>query len=320
MNMPHLQKQINPCLPILIIGHRRADELAQVLDQVRKISPSQLFLAMDGPRTIEEESLTNAARSIAVEAINWDCEVRQLFSSKNLGCRKFMLEAISWFFGNVDAGIVIEDDILIHTDFPEFASRVLAKPGVGIVSACTHSEILDPDFYEPAFFSRIPSIWGWACTSNVWKSFLSQQENRPSELHRMVFQLNTRVGIWQSLLFGLCLKLVDRGKLQTWDYEFAYFLISHKLIAVYPQRSMASNIGNSNLATHTSTSTELTSPLTEGSLNLGDFTFESLHLNKAYMARQALNTPFLPEYRIHVVKGLLAYALDKLGIREKMGF
>jgi hypothetical protein len=304
------------CLPILVIGHRRAQELAQVLSCVRQIAPRQLFLAMDGPRSPEEQELTNAARTAAEQAVDWPCKVEYLFSPVNRGCRRFVLEAISWFFEKVDAGIILEDDILIHPEFPDFAAQLLKSPKIGIVAACTYPELLSPDFNDPAFLSRIPAIWGWACTRRIWTAFRNQQQDRPRELITMAGRLAKRIGVWQSLLFSLCLQLIDQEKLQAWDYEFAYFLITHQILCAYPKRSMASNIGFSPLATHTAAAEPLTAPLTEGPLYLGAISVSSLVVNKGYMARQALNTPFLPDYRLHTVNGLIAHGLEKIGVNQ----
>jgi len=301
-------------LPILIIGYRRAEELTRVFSYVRKVLPGRLFIAMDGPRNIEEQVLTEAARSVAIREVDWPCQVQFYFAQDNIGCKGFVLEALSWFFDNVEVGIVLEDDILMHHQFPAFASQMLLHHNVGIVSACTYEKYLVTGPRPPAFLSKIPSIWGWACTNTVWNTFLISQHERPRQLGKMFIKLAMEIGLWQSLLFSLCLRLVDRGLLNTWDYEFAYFLITHKILCAFPSKSMACNIGFSPLATHSSALGPLTPPLSSDKLELGNIYSFAPAVDQAYMSNQALNTPFYPIYRLHVISGLVAHWFELMGL------
>lgn len=44
--------------------------------------------------------------------VDWDCDVKKLYGQKNLGCKIAMSNAITWFFENVEEGIILEDDCL----------------------------------------------------------------------------------------------------------------------------------------------------------------------------------------------------------------
>ena len=44
--------------------------------------------------------------------VDWDCDVKKLYRQKNLGCKIAMSNAITWFFENVEEGIILEDDCL----------------------------------------------------------------------------------------------------------------------------------------------------------------------------------------------------------------
>ena len=98
-------------MPVLLIVFNRPDTTRQVFGAIRCAQPRQLFVAADGPRegVGADEALCAAARRVAT-AVDWDCDVQTLFREGNLGCGLGPSLAISWFFDNVEAGIIFEDD------------------------------------------------------------------------------------------------------------------------------------------------------------------------------------------------------------------
>ena len=97
--------------PILFLIFNRPDTTEQVFDVIRTIQPRKLFIAADGPRDRNERDLRlcQESRNI-IKRVDWDCELYTLFRDENLGCGLAVSEAISWFFQNVEEGIILEDD------------------------------------------------------------------------------------------------------------------------------------------------------------------------------------------------------------------
>jgi hypothetical protein len=97
--------------PILFLIFNRPEPTKRTFDEIRRAKPAELYIAADGPREakLDDPELCNETRAI-VKDIDWKCEVHTLFRDKNLGCKKAVSSAIDWFFDNVDAGIILEDD------------------------------------------------------------------------------------------------------------------------------------------------------------------------------------------------------------------
>ena len=96
---------------VLFLLFNRPNTTAQVFEKIRQIKPQRLYIASDGPREGydgEIEKVTKA-REIATK-IDWPCEVKTLFRDKNLGCKKGVSSAITWFFEQEEQGIILEDD------------------------------------------------------------------------------------------------------------------------------------------------------------------------------------------------------------------
>ena len=97
-------------VPILLIAFNRPAHTSRVLDSLRSIQPTQVFVAADGPRQGNENDVISCAdvKRIIVEQIDWPCQVRTRFNSVNMGCRKGVEQAIDWFFDEVEEGIILE--------------------------------------------------------------------------------------------------------------------------------------------------------------------------------------------------------------------
>ena len=132
---------------------------------IRKVAPKNLYLAADGPRQDREgeTELCNRVREI-ISNIDWPCNVKTLFREKNVGCREAVSEAINWFFGQEEQGIILEDDCLPDVTFFPFCEQLLEKykDDERVISiGGTNLGYRFPD--ESSYgFSRFMNMWGWA--------------------------------------------------------------------------------------------------------------------------------------------------------------
>ena len=108
--------------------YNRPDLTRLVFEKIKLIKPNYLFIAADGPKIDDpiDKDLCDKSRKI-VNNINWDCDVETLFRKKNLGCKKGVSSAISWFFENVEEGIILEDDCMPDISFFRYCEELLQK-------------------------------------------------------------------------------------------------------------------------------------------------------------------------------------------------
>ena len=113
---------------ILFLIFNRPDTTQRVFNEIRRVKPTKLFVAADGPRKNKEGETERcqAARDI-INQVDWDCDLHKLFRDKNLGCKMAVSSAINWFFENVEEGIILEDDCLPHPTFFRFCQELLGK-------------------------------------------------------------------------------------------------------------------------------------------------------------------------------------------------
>jgi hypothetical protein len=160
---------------VLLIAWRRPDHLKQVIDAVRLVCPKYVYVAVDGPREgieyIQERELIEETKKIIEKYIDWECDLKTLYQDKNLGCRVGVSTAITWFFKNVEEGIILEDDCLPGVDFFWFVEEMLIKyrdePKVMHITGnnFNRGKNYNNDSY---YFSKYNHMWGWATWKRAW--------------------------------------------------------------------------------------------------------------------------------------------------------
>ncbi len=236
--------------PVLYLIFNRPDLLEQSFVPIRNARPSLLFIAADGPRADREgeADLCLEARRI-VEKVDWPCEVKTLFRDENLGCRKAVSEAITWFYEHVEEGIILEDDCVADASFFPFCAELLERyrDDIRVLSINgTNWQQGRRRGLASYYFSRYPTSWGWATWRDRW------QWHEMSNLN--LAELST------ALRFaGFC--TLERSKIErsvvsaemidSWAYSWSGFVFAHRGLCVVPQVNVVKNIGHGCSATHT---------------------------------------------------------------------
>ena len=116
-------------VPILLINFNRPRHTQRIVDALRPLQPSTLYVAIDGPRSDrhEDKSLVQQVTAVINNQIDWSCEVSKLVRTENLGCRDGVSLAISWFFNSEKEGIILEDDCLPSEVFFAFCKDLLER-------------------------------------------------------------------------------------------------------------------------------------------------------------------------------------------------
>jgi hypothetical protein len=239
--------------PILFLIFNRPDLTQKVFDSIRQARPTRLFVAADGPRENKEgeEFLCQETRKI-VDLIDWDCEVHTLFRDKNLGCKKAVAQAISWFFENVEEGIILEDDCLPVQSFYLYCEKMLEKYRYENKIMCISGEtqLEDNSIKESCYYTNIPDIWGWATWKRAWALYDIEMKDYPEskkkEFLDKIFSNKYHKQDWIVIFDKMYANQID-----TWDYIWCYTMFKNDGLCVIPKVNMIKNIGFDERATHT---------------------------------------------------------------------
>lgn len=250
-------KFIPPCelnTPVLFIIFRRPDTTKKVFEQIRKAKPKHLFVAANAPRPDNEEEAEKyrKAREI-VNFVDWDCELKTLFRNNYLSCKISVSSAIDWFFENVEEGIILEDDCLPSQSFFWFCEELLKK-----YRNDTRTMIISGNNFQfgrirgegSYYFSKYAHIWGWATWRRAWKHYdvnMKSYEKFSTENQiNNIFQIKQQQKYWMKVL-----QLAYDGKLDAWDYQWAYTCFINNGLCIMPNVNLVSNIGFGIDSTHT---------------------------------------------------------------------
>jgi hypothetical protein len=240
--------------PILFLVFNRPETTAVVFEEIKRIKPKYLFVACDGPREgVSGESETvESVKKLITENINWECEVKTLFRDKNLGCKIAVSSALDWFFGQVEEGIILEDDCLPDQSFFYYCQALLEKfrydDRVMHIGGNNFQDGIKRG-NDSYYFSIFNHIWGWATWRRAWKYYdLTMRDYPEFEKQKKIFTIFNKLGeqiYWQKIF-----KNMFAGKINTWDYAWFFSCLLHGGLSCTPNVNLVSNIGLNNSATH----------------------------------------------------------------------
>ena len=241
-------------LNILIMGFNRSDLIESSLKRLSNLSFINIWLSIDGPRNNNADDLKeHELIKVLVEKFKID-KRNVRFGNVNLGCRKGVIKSISWYFKNVESGIILEDDIEINETYISLIKEFLMKykSFKNIASISSH---FSPQFVEQKssyinfYLLSTCRVWGWATWKNEWENFKEfQRKLQKMNLVQLFFyfpkeyrSLNNTLLIWKCL----------NGIFDTWDYEWNFYHLKNNKKSITPNKILCINHGFRNDATHT---------------------------------------------------------------------
>ena len=239
--------------PIVFIIFNRPDTTQKVFEEIKKIKSPKLFIIADGPRKNRKDDEQNCEKTRRIiNNIDWECEVLKNYSDVNLGCGRRVSSGLDWVFQHCEEAIILEDDCVPSQAFFRFCQELLIryKYDTRIMhisgSRFNTERIRNNDSY---IFSRHGHIWGWATWKRAW------QLND----HDMKLWPQFRDEGWVSDLYDnkeevkiniRALNECYSGKIDTWDYQWAFTLLSNSGLSIIPKENLIKNIGVGEDSTH----------------------------------------------------------------------
>lgn len=237
----------NKEVPILLVIFNRPDKTRQVFEAIREAQPQKLFIAADGPRTHvdTDEGLCQQTREV-VTNIDWDCQVATLFREENSGgSGPGVSQAISWFFDQVEEGIILEDDCVPSQSFFYFCQEMLRRyqddQRVMHISGSNFQfgKVIGTGTY---YFSRVNNVWGWATWRRAWQHFDYDMKLFPEFVEQKIIESIHP------------LKSIQEGYLRTfanayhniwncWDRRWMFAIYRNNGLSIIPNKNLISNIG-----------------------------------------------------------------------------
>jgi hypothetical protein len=241
--------------PILVLGYNRPDYLKSLLEFLKSQKNFRLYVSIDGPALNNsfDEYLVKECRRLAIETQEWS-DTRLLFSDSNNGCYLGVTKAIDWFFENEEFGIILEDDLVFDSTAITFLTHGLLEfsENTEVGAICAFNLLRPYSISDAPITSQMvsfPSSWGWATWRDRWvkieRDFSSY--SYPLFLYRSIkYGGLSGVRTWLHVR-----KRLENKTLDSWGYRWLLTHCRYGWKAVVPSRSLVTNIGFREDATHT---------------------------------------------------------------------
>jgi len=235
---------------VLLLIFNRSETTQKVFEAIRIAKPPRLYVASDGARLGKEGEADEVekARDIVLKNIDWQCEVKTLLRERNLGCRKAVSDAITWFFENEEDGIILEDDCLPSQSFFYFCEELLDyhRNNKSVMHISGDQFVADYDNGSSYYFAKIMHCWGWASWADRWKYYGDDLSNfNDKDIEKFSNDKNVQ-NYWLDIL-----KKMQNKEIDSWAYQWLFKIIEQGGICINPIKNLISNIGFGISSTHT---------------------------------------------------------------------
>jgi len=239
-------------VPVLLVIFNRPGKTRRVIEALRQVKPARLFVAADGPRAGRPDDVEKCrlARQAALE-IDWPCDLQTRFLDENVGCGLGVASGISWFFGHVDYGIIIEDDCVPHPHLFPFCGELLErfKDDERIMQVSGYAPYSLRNVPYDYHFSRAFRCWGWGTWRRAWAHFslsLDRYDRENAlELLRAYYPHHKDLKA-KSKQYAV----YRQGVAHNWDFQWNIACFAQNALCIVPERNLISNIGIDGEGTH----------------------------------------------------------------------
>lgn len=253
--------------PVLLITFNRPTHTRRVLEAILAAHPQDLYVFQDGAREGNDADITKCAevRQVVEDMVTnhnnalpfregAGVGLHRNYSPVNLGCGPGPMTGITWFFDNVEQGIIIEDDAVPHSDFFPYCEELLTRyrddasvRAIGSMNIDTHTWG-DGSYY---FSMMNRNLCAWATWKRAWMDFdLYLRGIKWQTLDKSLQRYGC--GFYEREYWLDRLKEIQKdaqgGK--SWDMQFFMSIWLNGGKGVIPNVNLSSNIGTVGEATH----------------------------------------------------------------------
>lgn len=272
-------------IPVALFLFLRIDKPLKIIEVLKKIKPTKLYLISDGGRNADEINKVLACRRLIEESINWECEVVKKYHNYNVGVHENIGGGALWVLKNERWAIFLEDDNLPEVSFFEYCKELLYiyENHHNVLWICGTNYLVEcsPVDSSSYFFSQNMLPCGWASWSNKFVQYYDVNLQRWNEAkYRSTFDKsykNKKLFLQDVFNIEYEIDAKKTGRFYSWDYHMTFSIRAHDLVGIVPKVNLIKNIGVDFDSTHggTSLSNEMTSRFCE--LNIIPMKFPLKH-------------------------------------------
>jgi hypothetical protein len=241
--------------PIVLIFYKRKKCIAKSIQSILLTCPSKIYLISDGGKNKNEEKVIKNLRIFVENKIKKkNCKFIKVYSLKNLGLKKNIINGLNYVFSKEKSAIIIEEDCIVDISFFNFCFIILNRfknnNKVWGVTAQTFLKNEKDNYY----FSKYAHCWGWATWADRWKKF-NFDRSKWIKWSKSNFWKKSNTNYIDDLEILYWKKIytdVFDSKINSWNYIWQSFIWKKKGLFIHPPKNLVENIGFNKGYTNTS--------------------------------------------------------------------
>ena len=241
-------------VPILILLYNREDLSSKLYKTLETIRPSILFINADGPKKDNPGDFDKCQNARNVFSfISWDCEVKYNYLNSNKGCKNSVSDGISWFFKNVEYGIILEDDCIPSPSFFLFCKELLERfrfdERMFHINGTNFLGDNIPVIEESYSFTLFTSIWGWATWRRAWEKYDINMKSFPN-FNKTYFDDKSYSNYAKFHYQKSFEEAYFDAETNCWANAWLFTILINKGITITPKYNLVTNVGADNNSTN----------------------------------------------------------------------
>ena len=245
-------------ISVLVVAFQRFENLVEIFDACLRNGVKNIYVSLDVPKhaTLATSGRTQKIQALVQEYSLQHPTVFRFQQSKNSrGCGVSVLTGCDWVFSQEEFVIVLEDDCIPTDDFFNFASYslplIVGSNQLFIAVGSQFNRISLGD--HKIAFVKYPVFWGWTTTRDQWEILKLELMKMLSGQTLYLSHLSIAE---RTFWYAGCRRVLE-GYVDTWDTLLTTILLSKNWKTISPLNALVRNVGNDDVATHTSQGTLL---------------------------------------------------------------
>lgn len=237
---------------LAVFAYNRPDHLKNCLASLELnhgIDSIDLHIFIDGSKGAEGNSLHESVLRVATDFCSRRDRGSISVSPKNLGLRKSVITALTSLFAKYDGVIVVEDDLILSSDFIDFMQQTLScfatDESIGSISGFAEANF--PFFISTDLVAaKRQSCWGWATWKDRWSAISWDSPELESAEYLQSKRLLGSIGWDLAQIF----KAQVSGSISSWAITFDVNAARNGWKSLQPRHTLVINSGMDGSGTH----------------------------------------------------------------------
>ena len=245
-------------IPVVLFIFKRFETTKRIIDVLRRVNVSHIYLIADGPRNVQESERVCICRQKVEEYIDWNCQVTKNYAEKNRGVMENIGNGARWVFEREQKAIFLEDDNLPEVSFFRYCAELLGEyennDRILWITGTNYLGEYEPEDGSSYMFTQHLLPCGWASWSHkflkYYDIYLKTIDNpKRWEIIKKTYESKVLFKQQKYSIYSTKRK-IELNHPASWDFQMCFSLRGNEMYGISPSKNQIKNIGVDQDSTH----------------------------------------------------------------------